>query len=315
MVRTSAIATAALLCILSTLGRDAGAEDTLPRPPITAMAVQGNLLLCGLQRGIEKTSLAEKAAKGTLPNLLGHVHDLEISPDRKWVAAAGGLPGQQGSIEIWNGDLSRRIHRWDLYRDVIYRVAFSADGKRLATASHDGICKIVDASSGKILTEYAGHSRPVMAITFLPGDDLIVSAGVDQSVQVWKASNGQLVRTMDNHTAPVNDLALKPQQKDALPVIATVSEDRTVRLWQPTIGRMLRFAKLASIPRTVRWSPKGTALWVGCDDGKLVILDPDTLEITRSQPALAGRIHALLAHPDGKKILCAGESGTAELPR
>ncbi len=314
-IRTIAFMAVALGCVLPTLAHRLSAEDAKTKPPITAMAVQGNSLLCGSQQGVEVVSLADKTAKVLPPNALTQIHDLQISADRRWMAAAGGSPGRQGSIELWNGDLSQRIHRWDLHKDLIYRVAFSAEGKRIATAGHDGYCKIVERSSGKTLTEFAGHSRPVMAIAFLPGDELVVSAGVDQTIQVWKSSNGQGVRSMDNHTAPVNDLALKPQQKTALPVIATASEDRTVRLWQPTIGRMLRFAKLASIARALCWNPEGTALWVGCDDGQLVILDPETLDVVRSLPVLTGRIHALMPHPDGKRILCAGEGGLAEMPR
>jgi WD40 repeat protein len=103
------------------------------------------------------------------------------------------------------------------------------------------------------------------------------------------------LRTLDNHTATVHDLAVRPGQPgDAPPLVASVSDDRTLRLWQPTIGRMVRFAKLSSPPLAVAWSADGKRLATSCIDGHLRVLDPDTLQAT-DLPALDGRAHAVAA--------------------
>ena len=66
---------------------------------------------------------------------------------------------------------------------------------------------------------------------------------MDQSLRVWDQSSGAIVRVLDNHTDEVRDLAPRPRG-EGLPMIASAAADRTVRLWQPTIGRLVRFARL-----------------------------------------------------------------------
>jgi WD40 repeat protein len=75
----------------------------------------------------------------------------------------------------------------------------------------------------------------------------LVSAAIDQSLRVLDAESGELDRSLDQHTGPVHALALRPAHK-GLPMLASAAGDRSVRIWQPTIGRMIRYARLESAP-------------------------------------------------------------------
>jgi WD40 repeat protein len=128
-------------------------------------------------------------------------------------------------------------------------------------------------------------------------------------VQLWDAASGMHRRTLDNHVGAVVDLAAGPvQNAGAPPLIVSVSEDRTVRLWQPTIGRLVRFARLTSVPRAVVW-PTADRVLVGCSDGRLRVLDAETLEVVNDQPVLEGRICALATDLQNSRIVLAGENG------
>jgi WD40 repeat protein len=149
----------------------------------------------------------------------------------------------------------------------------------------------------------------VLTIAWLPDGKSIVSAGVDQTLRLWNSSTAEHLRTLDNHVDSVNEVAVQPTaSREAPPIVASISEDRTVRFWQPSIGRLLRFARLKSPPRTLVWSPDGGHLVIGCNDGHVRIVDANTAEVVSDRPAIPGRIHALLIDPRQSRILCAGES-------
>jgi WD40 repeat protein len=273
------------------------AEAAAAPPPITAAAFapDGRAVLIGSQAGIEVRSWPELKVTGNIKTDLANVHDLAFAPDGKTLLAAGGSPGEAGIVEVLSWPAAERLQQISEHSDLVYRVAWSPDGKAFATAGADGFCRVFDLETGKCQVRYEGHSRAVLAIVYMPDGKGIVSAGVDQTLQLWDSSSGKPLRTLDNHLAAVNDLAVQPGTKTELPTVVSVSDDRTVRLWQPTIGRLMRFARLESPPRCAAWSADGNQLLVGCNDGTLQSIDPDTIAVTTINEKFAGRIHVLLA--------------------
>ncbi len=285
-------------------------------PPITAAAIAPDekLVVLGSQAGIELRSWPDLQATAVLPTDLDHVHDLAISPDGRTLLAAGGAPGLAGVVEVLAWPEGTRQLRVAEHDDVVYRVAWSPDGQQWSTASGDGTCRVFTAVDGRRLVRYEGHSRAVLAICFLPDGQTIVSAGVDQTLQVWESASGKHLRTLDNHVGAVNDLAVRPASSpDALPMVVSVSEDKTVRFWQPTIGRLVRFARLPSTPRAVEWLGGGDRILTGCNDGHTRVLHVDTVEIMNDRPSPAGRIHVLAVDGNRDRGLVAGEKGAFEV--
>lgn len=280
-------------------------------PPVTAAALtpDGRQVLLGSQRGVEVWSWPELKPVLKLATELVHVHDLSFSPDGKWLLIAGGSPAEVGCIELRSWPDAMLIRCVSEHADLVYRVSWSPDGARWATAGADGICNVMRADGGQRLVRYEGHSRPVLTIAWLPDGQTIVSAGVDQTLRLWNSTTGAHLRTLDNHVGSVNEVAVRPTaSRDVPATVASISEDRTVRLWQPNIGRLLRFARLKSPPRTLVWSPDGNRMVIGCNDGHLCIVDANTADIISDSPAIAGRIHALLIDPQQSRILYAGDS-------
>jgi WD40 repeat protein len=171
----------------------------------------------------------------------------------------------------------------------------------------------VDAASGETITRYEGHSRAVLGVAFFQDNKTVASVGVDQTLRLWNSSDGTHIRTLDNHVGTVNSIAIGPIVPTAdsnMPLtLATISEDRTVRLWQPTIGRLMRFGKLPSIPRALTWSPAGDRLYVGCNDGRICTIDSRTMEVVETIDANVGRIYELAMDFEKGFMLVAGERG------
>src|SRR5438874_3314569 len=80
------------------------------------------------------------------------------------------------------------------HQGLIFGVAFSRDGKTLATASFDNTIKLWDFATGKEKTTLKGHTAPVYAVVYSPDGTLIATAGQDKSIRIWDAKDGKFLR-------------------------------------------------------------------------------------------------------------------------
>jgi WD40 repeat protein len=77
-------------------------------------------------------------------------------------------------------------------------VAFSPDGKTLASASYDRTVRLWDAATGAALQTLEGHTEEVRAIAFSPDGKTLASASCDETVRLWEAGNGAALKTLEN---------------------------------------------------------------------------------------------------------------------
>ncbi len=197
---------------------------------------------------------------------------------------------------------------------MIHSVAWRSDSKIFATASADKHVRIWSTSATECIGILTGHSRPVLATEFLSGEWGLVSAGVDESLRYWQVKAGSLLdptqpkRTFSNHTRPIHDLALRPKVDDGPPVIASISDDSTLRLWQPTVGRMMRFVKLPSVPLAVAWTHDAKWIGVACRDGHVRVVDPDSVAVVSDLEGIRGPAYSL-AIDSKNRIVIGGDGG------
>ena len=278
-------------------------------PPITAMVFSpdGNSLLTGSQRGIVEYSWPALNPVREIRCNVGNLHDLAFSPDRRSLAIAGGTPAEVGVVEILSWPELVLQHRIEQHSDLVMAIEWIDDATMLS-ASLDHQVVICDLPTGSITTQLSGHSKGVTSLSLLRREDLLVSAGVDQNLRVWDFSSGELRRSLNNHTLPVHALALRPGDH-SLAMVASASEDKTVRLWQPAIGRMVRFARLTSVPLDVAWLADGSRIVVACEDGRIRMIDPDTVQVTEDLPALNGWAYTLVVHPHDRSLVVGGSDG------
>ena len=270
----------------------AAASDA-PVPPL-AFAPGEQQVLVGSQAGLAVYTWLELELE--LTTKLRHIHDLSFAPTGDFFAAADGRPGQKGTVEVFHWPGGELVYRVSPHADLVYGVAWSPDAKFWTSASYDRAVEVRDSRNGQRVREIRGHSHPVLAACYTSDGGLLITAGADQSLRVWNAQRGGKVRVLENHTGAVLDLAARPRSpSEELPMVASVSEDRTLRFWQPTVGRLVRFARLEAKPLAVVWTADGKYAAIACNDGHVRVVDPETADVVADLPAVDGWAHALAA--------------------
>lgn len=288
-------------------------------PPVTAVAISpdGRVFVAGSTAGVDVRTTEDLAPLEPLPTQLEHVAAVAFSPDGQCIAAAGGVPAEAGLVEIYSWPQRKLLRTWDFAVDLAYALDWSADSRSLAVACFDGTAWQLAVQPPDEEADHQwhpGHSRGLTAVCLLPvaadsdAAPLAVTAGIDQTLRVIDVRRGEPVRTLHNHTAPVHAIAMQPPSALSLPVVASISDDRTVRFWQPTIGRMMRFARLESVPMCISWSSDGDRLLTGCADGALRIIDPQTAAVIDTRTVADTPLLSLATIP-GQAAVIVGTHG------
>jgi WD40 repeat protein/tRNA A-37 threonylcarbamoyl transferase component Bud32 len=122
---------------------------------------------------------------------------LAASPDGKTVATVvpTGGPGAS-TVRLWDAETGRERAALAGHTAFIRALAFSADGRLLATASDDGVLKVWDAPEGKERLTLAGPRGPTRALAFVADGSFLVAVGPDQKARVWDTKEGKERQTL-----------------------------------------------------------------------------------------------------------------------
>jgi WD40 repeat protein len=300
---------ATMLFLISGQLSDGKAQPTSAAITAMAFSASESKLFVGSQAGLGWVFWKEKKQPIPIPTHLQNTHHLALSPDEKQLAVAGGIPGELGMLEIWSLGKDLPPQRVEPHTDLIYEIAWSPDGSRIATASADGTCCICDVQTTNTVIRFSGHSRSVSAVGFLD-NETVVSGGADGSLRIWNTNTGEVLRTLDNHTASVTHLAMKPNaQAQSESRLISISDDRTARLWNPRIGRMIRFTKLPAKPRSMCWISAGNRIAIGLQNGTIQIFDAETLQEEASYPGNVGVVYEIITSGEDAMMIVGGEKG------
>jgi len=189
-------------------------------------------------------------------------------------------------------------------------VAWSPDGTRLATASHDGTARVWDLATGAELRTLPGHTDWVVSVAWSPDSARLATASRDWTARVWDAATGAQLRTLTGHTDWVNSVAWSPDSAR----LATASSDRTARVWDAATGAEFRvLSGRTGWVGSVAWSPDGARLATASEDGTVRVWDAATGAQLRTLTGHTSAAGSVAWSPDSARLASASDDGTARI--
>jgi RNA polymerase sigma factor (sigma-70 family) len=256
-----------------------------------------------------------------------------LSPDDQALAVAG----SDGTINLLDFHTGKSIQRFVGHAEEVSALAFSPDGKLLASGrdfdyprkhGQDNPIQLWDVATGKELRLLVGHKDAVMSMAFSPDGKALASGGqrYDAVLRLWDVATGDELFALKGHGGEVRSVAFSPDGK----TVASGSMDKTIRLWDPMTGKEKgRLTGHTEDVMAVAFSPDGKLLASGSFDRTVRLWNPATSkQLWQAEEDEAGNastltsssrfrinrgITAVAFSPDGKAVATAGRDHTLHL--
>ncbi len=190
----------------------------------------------------------------------------------------------------------------------VYAVAWSPDGRCIASGSYDGTVQVWDALTGHRLLTYPRHRASVSAVAWSPDGGRIVSCGETtpgseqgEAVQVWEGKTGRLLLTYPGHAVkekPISIHSVAWSPDGAL--IASSSRFRSVQVWDAASGQTVMTVSRPDV-RAIAWSPDSTRLAVAADK-TVQVCDVATGRVLLTYSGHRDFVTAVAWSPDGSRL-------------
>jgi len=244
------------------------------------------------------------------PGVIDWIGEPWFSPDSQHLLVRTGIFAVR-----WNFTATKALPQPSGHADEAWSLAFSPDGKTLASGSDDSeepeTLKIWDVATGARLQGWHAGEGTISALAFDPTGRVLASADLADTavVRLWNPADGRPLAALAGHSRSVRTLAFRPDGR----VLATAGSDKTIRIWDVAARSCLHVLEgHTDTVRRLSFSPDGAFLVSAANDRTIRVWDVEAgKEI--SNALCNEKIAAVAYSPDGRTLALADEQGLVTL--